>query len=86
MKAVVTKIGIWCNLGKLSAIAYSSTARRTMANLPIRTLEILSMALAAFLREPANEARFNELDLVLHVTAAKWAQFAVSRRAGRSVT
>ena len=47
---------------------------------PKRGLELLALAIADFLESPESEEKFSGLDWLLHVTAARWSDYALKRR------
>ena len=45
-----------------------------------KSLELLALAITDFLESPESETKFSGLDWLLHVTAAKWSDYALKRR------
>jgi len=51
---------------------------------PNRSLELLAVAIADFLESPESEAKFSGLDWLLRVVAARWGEYALTRRVAAS--
>jgi hypothetical protein len=49
-----------------------------------QALELLAAAILHFLESPESEEKFSGLDWLLHTTAAKWSEYALTRRVAAS--